>query len=517
MPSRRRNSAIAITTLTSGFARLSALLSQVVCGWYLTDRDFGTFAVALGVLGVTSVLRSGGASAVLPSIPANRFAHDAPPQFWWSVYFLVPSGVLLVVAAAWSTELCERFGGADSDSLRSALLLLALRQFLTPLSQLGRAKLAVDHRFGDLAMLDTSSSIARLLLTIGLAVGGTGTLALTLPYAIQPVYDLAWLACIRESRPWAVRFAAPNWRSQLSTMRWPVCIAIGQAMNQQLMLLVISVFVPVNILGNYYFTVQLATQPLVLLPSALQNVLSPLAASQRVALGSAADLMKSVLSGSMLFAPITTLAVASAFPSAEAVIWSGKWAEAAPSVFLISIGVAFATAASLSASVSAGEQDFKTAAITEISRGMLTIAFTSTAAIMISRGWRGPVSARLSDTTVLSLAFTAGLIVSSLSQLRSAAIRARIDRAEFARILSFGPLLALLTAIAAQSLGHSTRNTLGIPEGRTGAAVELFVVTSTYAGLVLLAVRFTAESTLRDTVRLLPQPVATRVSRVLRL
>ena len=43
---------------------------------------------------------------------------------------------------------------------------------------------------------------------------------------------------------------------------------------------------------------------------------------------------------------------------------------------------------------------------------------------------------------------------------------------------------------------------------------ELAVIGTVYVGLTMLAIRFTAESTLRETVKILPAPAARALTRV---
>jgi hypothetical protein len=85
------------------------------------------------------------------------------------------------------------------------------------------------------------------------------------------------------------------------------------------------------------------------------------------------------------------------------------------------------------------------------------------------------------------------------------------------RMLAFGPMLATLTAVAAQSIGHSLVTTLALAGGRLGAAIELGTVCSVYGVLIIMAIRFSAEGTLRDTVSVLPARMRDRLNGVLGL
>jgi hypothetical protein len=54
-----------------------------------------------------------------------------------------------------------------------------------------------------------------------------------------------------------------------------------------------------------------------------------------------------------------------------------------------------------------------------------------------------------------------------------------------------------------------------LPEGRLGAGMEFIAVAAIYCTLIILAVRFTAEETLRTTVDVLPAPARRLLQRVL--
>ena len=68
LPRSKQTVAIVAMTLASVFARLSSLAGQVVVGFYLTEAQVGTYAIAVGVLGVTALMRGGGAALYLPTI-----------------------------------------------------------------------------------------------------------------------------------------------------------------------------------------------------------------------------------------------------------------------------------------------------------------------------------------------------------------------------------------------------------------------------------------------------------------
>lgn len=108
--------------------------------------------------------------------------------------------------------------------------------------------------------------------------------------------------------------------------------------------------------------------------------------------------------------------------------------------------------------------------------------------------------------TVVAACVAAGMVITSIAQLFWVAKAYHFAVPDTLRNLAFGPTLAGLTAIASQSIGHSIFTSMGLPPGRGSALVEFTAISITYLLLIMLAVRFTAEPILRDTVEALPAP-----------
>ena len=216
----------------------------------------------------------------------------------------------------------------------------------------------------------------------------------------------------------------------------------------------------------------------------------------------------------MLFVPITTMAAASIFPSAEQLIWSGKWAGAAPSVTVLCVGATYATVAGLLSGPLVGLRRFKESAGFELVK-MLGIIGGAGVGALLMRVAPDAFAGRGGDVTAVSVCVAACMVATSVGQLLWVSRHYGFPRGETVRNLAFGPLLAGLTAIAAQSIGHSLFMSMGMVPGRSGALVELIAISLTYGVLILLAVRFTAEPVLRDTVDTLPGPAKTIAERLL--
>jgi hypothetical protein len=200
------------------------------------------------------------------------------------------------------------------------------------------------------------------------------------------------------------------------------------------------------------------------------------------------------------------MAAASFFPSAERLIWDGKWSSAADAVTLLCIGATYATVAGLLFGPLIGLQRFRENAGFELLKMIGVIGGAALGAWLVAAV---PASAETSGGAVTVIAGTValGMAAGALWQLAWIARKYRFGLGDTLRNLTFGPLLAGLTAVAASSIGHSVVTTAGLGTGRMGALVELATIAATYLALITLAIRFTAETILRDTVEALPARV----------
>lgn len=491
------------------------MASQAIVGIYLSEEQVGTYAIALGILGVTGLWRSGGASTFLPSIKPAEFDDWARPMIRWASAFQLAT-VLLTVALALNTEaLPTTLRNQNLGGLPLVLGVLAIRSLVFPIALVGRMRLAVDHRFVGLARLDSVNSLARLAITWTVAAMGGGTLALALPYTLQTCIEAAGAVGMGGIRRSDFRPSTIPIRTVASMLAWPLALAILNSIRADVSFLVIGLAIPASALGVFYFAFQLANQPTMLVASSLQNVLAPMLARHRGSSSAERDGMNRVFSGAMLFVPVTTMAAASFFPATERLVWGGKWAAATTGLYFLCIGATYATVAALLLGPLLGLQRFRAAATFEGLKLLGTIGGALLGAALLPAVNESASTA--SPMTVISAAVGFGITVTSLAQLFWIARRFELPRTETARNLLYGPLLAGLTAVAAQSIGTSVVTSIGAGSGRLAAAIELASISVTYLLLIALAIRFTAESTLRETVRALPLRARTAAERIFQL
>jgi hypothetical protein len=506
-----RTVAVVATTLASILSRVSSLVSQVIVGLFLTESEVGVWALAVGVAGITAIWRNGGAATYLPSMRPNEFEEQLPKFMTWAIACNLATALLTALAASNESALRWATSGSASPealgSLQLVLWVLSARAAIAPVALAGRMRLTVRQQFAMLARLDATIAIARVAATWVVAREGGGALSLAVPFSLGTVIEIAAFTSLgaisrHDFRPRTAHLQA-TWR----VLRWPLAIAIVTSLRTEAFFLALGWLVPTGVLGIFYFAFQLANQPTMTLGGPLQSVFAPITAQTRGDPKRERANVERVLAGAMLFVPITTMAAASHFPAAERFLWNGKWAAAGPGIYLLCIAATYSTVAAILSGPLVGLQRFKAAASFDILKllgAILGVAVAATA-LQLSREralWG------LQPVTALAAGTALGMTLASLTQIIWVGRTYRVSAADLARHLLFGPTLSALTAVAATSIAKSVDDSLGIPQTRTGALVELLTIFATYASLITLAVRFTAEGTLRDAIGVLPAPAA---------
>lgn len=508
-----------VTTILAGLlARASSLVSQVIVGLFLTESEVGVWALAIGIAGLTAIWRNGGAATYLPSMHPEEFERRLPEMMTWAVACNFATALLTALVASSEPVLRWATSGSASaqalDSLQTVLWVLAARALLAPVALAGRMRLTVQHGFSTIARLDATTAIARVAATWIVAREGGGALSLAVPFSLGTLVEITAFASLGAISPRDFRLRMAHATALWKILRWPLAIAVLTSLRSEAFFLALGWLVPTSVLGTFYFAFQLSNQPTMLLGGPLQSVFTPISARTRGDAQLERANVERVLAGAMLFVPITTMAAASHFPAAERFLWNGKWAGASASVYILSIAATYSTVAAILAGPLVGLQRFKAAAAFDLLKLLGAIVGVSVAAVAV-RLSRESALWGMQPVTVLAAGTGLGMSLSSLVQILWVGRAYRIAASDLFRLLLFGPALSALTAIAATSIAKSIDDSLGIPLTRSGALLELITIFVTYASLIILAARFTAEGTLRDAISLLPGPAERVIRRFL--
>ncbi|MBL9140363.1 MAG: oligosaccharide flippase family protein [Phycisphaerae bacterium] len=507
-------------------ARASSFLGQVVLGWYLSPAQFGIYGTAIGVLGVTGGARAGGVATFLPTMKPEEFRTEAGRLFGWGLFCVTGGAVLTALAAepaaVWFNQ----------PPLALALYVLAVRHILAVIALMPRMRMTVDHRFKELAILDTVGSLVKLALTCVLAVWLWDTeyaiLAIAVPFAVSTLVEIAY--CLPASGITLAEFT-PKPRLLWSTaksVRWALAVAVLFSLNSQANFVLIAKMVPAAAVGWIYFAYQLAVQPMMLFNGALTNVFAPMMARQRGNPAQERETIHRVFAGSMLLIPFVVFGTFALFPSVEALVYSGRWRGATVPFFFLCLGTCFATVSMLLTGPLLGLRQFTTLAGFEATRAIGLIGGTAlgfVACLLFGLDLTAPNLADGSPAHDVSLG--AGVIAAGIGlsmagvavwQIATVMKRYKMPTSELLRALLMGPLVGLLTMVTAISLGDSVSQSVD-PRAlhpKTDDLIRLAVTGTTFAAISIVCIRFIAEGTLRRTVEVMPEGLRKKTERLLR-
>jgi O-antigen/teichoic acid export membrane protein len=495
--------AVAVTIFANVIARASALLSQVIVGIYLTESQVGAFALALGINGLCCIPRSGGASYFLPTIRREEYDRTAGRYFVWGIIFAGVGGTLTVVSAGLLPSLPFIRSLADAPGLAPCLIILGVRHLMMPATLIARSRMAVNLRFGELAKLDTANALLRLAATWTCAAAGMGALAMAIPLLVGIMVEIAYCSLAAGLSWQTFRWHFSELRALVGSMRWPILIASLTSVAMQCQYLVVGAMVPVSVLGVFYFALQLALQPVLVVGVAFQSVFAPLLTQHRGNREAETRLISRVFTGSMLLVPVTTLSIGGFFPLIERLIWNGKWAEACIPIAWLSIGATFSTATSVLVGPLLGARHFRALAGIELSRA---IGIFGGAAMggAISRLLPEVEHPMLTSEAIVAAATALGMTATSIVQLVQVMRRFGLAGGEIAHHIAYGPMLSGLTVVGAVSISRSAAESFALPPGALGTVIELAIGLALFGGVTLLAFRTLAETTVRSVADILP-------------
>lgn len=307
--------------------RVISFAVQIALGWLLVDEDFGTYAIAISIGALASILRDGGARQILIE-RGWRQREYVGPAFWLG-------GALNGLAAgtlALSGPFFERVYGEPTLSLM--LLLIASGLVLGTPSAVFRSKLSYDLRMRELATLRFLSAIVRYGGIITLALAGYGPLSFVLPVPLIAIAEGVLGYLYTREKPWKMSPRFDLWRETILKMRWVVLGVGAMGIFNMGPHMAVGLAVPTAVLGVYFFAYQIVLQIGAILSANINDVLFPSFVhiqSDRPRLTDGA--LKS-LRVSSLMAVFACVALAAAILPLELLLWGGKWR---PSVLPVQI------------------------------------------------------------------------------------------------------------------------------------------------------------------------------------
>lgn len=168
------------TIAGTGIQMAIQLVSLTVLARLLEPQDFGVYAVAMTVIGVTALFRDLGLSTA--AVQAKSLSPQVRTNLWW-INTLVGAALMIITftlgpVAAWFFR---------EPGVQTVMFVMAPTMLFAGATAQYSASLMRAMRYGVLAVMGIGSSALGLVLSVGLAWFGAGVWALTLPQLITSV------------------------------------------------------------------------------------------------------------------------------------------------------------------------------------------------------------------------------------------------------------------------------------------------------------------------------------------
>lgn len=310
---------ILAASAASVVVRLSGLLVQIITALYLTPEDFGVYAIGLSIAAVTFIMRGGGTGVFLQSMQPKEFKDMGGSLLRVSLVFSI-FGCLLTLGAALPVHVFYK-----QEQLGWILLSLSVSNLIAMVGSFPRGKMLAELRFAPVAGIESAASLVKLAVAFWCARSGWGALTFALAQLsgeLAKSITLLAFARLRKSD-----FSAPpEWIGTMASMLpLPLLIAIVTSLSEQGDTFLASWFVPVSVLGVYYFATQLTAQPFRLLAATIQSVLAPHSAQTRSDSKASVEAVQSAFLSGIVFMPLIVMSVPTCYPSASRLLWGHKW------------------------------------------------------------------------------------------------------------------------------------------------------------------------------------------------
>ncbi|CAG1010726.1 Teichuronic acid biosynthesis protein TuaB [Phycisphaerales bacterium] len=485
--------------------RFLSLANSIVLGRLLGNNAWGTYAIAIAASSVAAAFRDGGMRQLLLQ-RQREYETLVGPVFW--IALLCNSACALLLA------LTAPLIASYSQNPETATLVWVIATSL-PISTPGiilQAKLSIDMRFKAISNIQTVSGTIRFGGAILLAVLGFGAVSFVLPLLGCAVAEWAmgWWLC--RDHLWNRAPRTNLWLTLFKSSWWLMAGALGTSLLYLGGNLVMKAFVPLGVVGAYFFAYSIIGQVWIIVSANLNAVfLSAMAkiAGEPARLAAAAP---RALRQTMLLAGPMAAGLAVTFPALETLFWDGHKADSVNAVLVQGIFYPVTILIIVPLSVQQSRGRFRSWAI-----GLLGTSICGLIAAAIGAhlhgtpegvaGWSSGVGA------LVALAY-------SIVVLRRIGVSARTTLAAGLPGWLVSTACGLLawwidSRLAGQHIAPALVPAAWQPQA--AAVIRFLVVGCVYSAAFALAVRFLLPSHLRETLAALPVRLRALIERMLRI
>ena len=309
----------AYNLITNASAKLLAIITQIVLGWYLTKEEFGLYALVLSLSFFMSALRNGGAERVLVQ-RGDEFNLLAPLIFRFSLIFNVVSFILIfIVAIIFSNYF-------DSEKLFWLLLIIGASGVISTPCYILISKIQIDHKFKFLAKVNLLSVLARQGSMIVLALLGFGVYSFVFPLIIESLVIILAISLSTNSWPNVKKLVYQDYKNILDSSKWIMLSSFATAVILNGNFFIINWLEGMIVLGVYFFANQLVMSLSVIFVSTMEQVVFPWLSKKVDPREYNIRVISSLNKLIYFILPVITIAYIYISPVIE-FIWQGKWNE----------------------------------------------------------------------------------------------------------------------------------------------------------------------------------------------
>jgi O-antigen/teichoic acid export membrane protein len=245
---------------------LFSAISQIALGWLLSDNDFGVYAIAIGVVAVSQILRDGGVTVWLARCDQETFDKEKESAFGLTVLCSLVIAVGLILFSQPAVMIYK------DERLSSLLIVLAMGIVTMGVGAVPFAKLQIQGKLNEIAMIGIASGFIRFLGPIPLALLGFGPMSIAIAVAVSGLIRLVLLMKTADYYPTTLKISIPKAGEFLKTTKWALLGSFVTTLFWQLDYLILGTSVSLAIVGSYYFAYQICSQVVNIATMALNSI-----------------------------------------------------------------------------------------------------------------------------------------------------------------------------------------------------------------------------------------------------
>lgn len=312
--------------------KVTALLSLWVLGYYLDEKQFGLWGLALSAVALADCVRDMGAHKVLIQ-RGGEFDELGSPVFKMGLAFNILAASILLAVAPIMAKVYD-------DVVIAWLIVIAA--FTIPLQSpvtILRARMSIDLRFRAMTVITILAQFVKNGSMILFAIMGFGVYSFVLPMVLMVIFSFAAFRYCAGPLPKSRPLTKEHFGSIFAAVKWITISSFFGALINQGDRLVIGWFQDTETVGVYFFGFQLILSTVVIFGAGMVSVYMPTLSKltgdpQR----QAQAYEKMVRVSAVVFSVVCVMAVLVSDPAIH-LLWKGRWDSAIPVAQLMSLSL----------------------------------------------------------------------------------------------------------------------------------------------------------------------------------